>query len=30
MGNKIKVWSALNGDIERIYSDVTPYEISTF
>ena len=29
-GNKIKVWSALNGDVERIYMDVTPYEISTF
>ena len=24
MGNKIKVWSALNGDVERIYMDITP------
>lgn len=30
MGNKIKVWSALNGDVERIYMDITPNEISTF
>ena len=30
MGNKIKVWSALNGDIERIYMDVTQHEVSTF
>ena len=29
-GNKIKVWSALNGDVEKIYMDVTPNEISTF
>ena len=30
MGNKIKLWSALNGDVERIYMDITPHEISTF
>ncbi len=29
-GNKIKVWSALNGDVEKIYMDVTAHEISTF
>lgn len=30
MGNKIKVWSALTGDVERIYMDITANEISTF
>jgi len=29
-GNKIKVWSALNGDVEKIYMDITPNEISAF
>jgi hypothetical protein len=25
MGNKIKVWSALNGDVERVYMDITAH-----
>lgn len=27
-GNKIKIWSALNGDIDKIYIDITPFEIT--
>ena len=26
----MKVWSALNGDIEKIYMDVSSFEISAF
>jgi len=29
-GNKIKVWSALNGDVEKVYMDITAFEISAF
>lgn len=29
-GNKIKIWNALTGDIKRIYSDITPSEITAF
>lgn len=29
-GNKVKVWSALNGDVEKIYMDITSFEISAF
>jgi hypothetical protein len=29
-GNKIKIWSALNGDVEKIYMDVSQNEITTF
>jgi hypothetical protein len=27
-GNKIKLWSALNGDISKIFIDITPNEIT--
>ena len=29
-GNKIKIWNALTGDVKKIYSDVTPNEITAF
>lgn len=29
-GNKIKIWNALTGDIKRIYSEITPGEITAF
>jgi hypothetical protein len=29
-GNKVKVWSALNGDIEKIYMEITSFEITAF
>jgi hypothetical protein len=27
-GNRVKIWSALNGDIDKIYIDITSYEIT--
>lgn len=27
-GNKIKVWSALNGDITKIFIDISEHEIT--
>lgn len=27
-GNKVKVWSALNGDITKIYIDISQHEIT--
>jgi len=29
-GNKIKVWNALNGEVKRIFSDITQAEITAF
>jgi len=29
-GNKVKVWNALNGDIKKIFADITTAEITSF
>lgn len=29
-GNKLKIWNCLNGDIKKIFSDVTRAEITSF
>jgi len=28
--NKVKVWSSLNGDVQKIYMDITNFEITAF
>ena len=30
VGNKVKLWNSLNGDIKKIFSDLTKAEITCF